>query len=102
MRLIDIKTFTQFWTKHADSQEALTKWHQIAEKANWRSIREVRNVYPHADAVKVKSGRTVTVFNIMGGNYRLITAIHYNSQIIFLMMVLTHKEYSTDNWKKKL
>ena len=102
MRLIDIKTLIEFWTKHADSREALTKWHQIAEKANWRNIKEVRNAYPHADAVRVKSGRIATVFNIMGGNYRLITAIHYNRQIIFLMMVLTHKEYSTDNWKKKL
>ena len=102
MRLIDIKTLIQFWNKHPDSQEALTKWYQTAEKASWGSIRDVRKLYPHADAVEVKSGRTATVFNIMGGNYRLITAIHYNRQIVFLMMVLTHREYSTDKWKKRL
>jgi mRNA interferase HigB len=50
----------------------------------------------------VKSGNTATVFNIVGNRYRLITAIHYNRQMIFLMMVLTHAEYSTDKWKEIL
>jgi len=102
MRLIDIKTLIEFWNTHADSRESLTRWYQTAEKANWRNIKQVRHVYPHADAVAVKSGRTATVFNIMGGNYRLITAIHYNRQVVYLMAVLTHKEYSTDKWKKRL
>lgn len=34
----------------------------------WRGLAEVRQAYPHADAVKVRSGRIVTVFNVCGNN----------------------------------
>jgi len=102
MRLIDIKTLRQFWLRHADAAPPLAKWYQTAEEATWQSLAEVRTIYPHADAVRVASGRTATVFNIGGNKYRLITAIHYNTQIIFIMLVLTHQQYDTINWKKNL
>jgi mRNA interferase HigB len=102
MRLIDIKTLRQFWLKHRDAEAPLTKWYQTAKEAAWQSLDEVRAVYPHADAVTVASGNTATVFNIGGNKYRLITAIHYNTQIVYLMLVLTHKEYETGHWKRFL
>src|SRR5271169_5373574 len=102
MHLIDIKTLKEFWQKHPEAEGPLTKWYQTAEKAQWANLKEIRDVYPHADAVTVGSGKTATVFNIKGNDFRLITAIHYNRKAIFLMMVLTHKEYSTGKWKAVL
>jgi mRNA interferase HigB len=52
--------------------------------------------------VTVRSGRQVVVFNIGGNKYRLITAIHYNRQLVFTLRVLTHAEYSRDDWKDVL
>jgi mRNA interferase HigB len=65
-------------------------------------LSEVRRVYPHADPVAVASNRTVVVFNIRGNRYRLITAIHYNRQVIYTLRFLTHAEYSKDRWKEDL
>jgi mRNA interferase HigB len=59
-------------------------------------------VFPHADAVIVESGKPVTVFNIAGNKFRLITAIHYNRQVIYTLRVMTHGEYSKDKWKVQL
>jgi mRNA interferase HigB len=59
-------------------------------------------VFPHADAVKVASGRDVIVFNIKGGRYRLIVAIHFNRGMVFILRFLTHAEYDTDQWKGQL
>jgi mRNA interferase HigB len=73
----------------------------MVDKAKWEHINDVRRVFPSADAVKVKSGRTVTVFNIGGNKYRLITSIHYNRRKIFILDVLTHAEYGKDNWREK-
>ncbi len=95
MRLIDIKTLRQFWLRHPNAEKSLTEWYQTAKEAVWQSLDAVRDVYPHADAVSVASGKTATVFNIGGNKYRLITAIHYNRQIVYLMMVLTHEDYDT-------
>lgn len=66
----------------------LAEWHKIAEHAEWKSIVDVRRVYPHADFVD-----PYTVFNIRGGNYRLIVKIEYRWQMIFVKHVLGHAEY---------
>ena len=52
-------------------------------------IQELRRAYLHADAVKVASDITI-VFNIRGNHYRLVVAIHYNTQTNFCLQVLTH------------
>jgi hypothetical protein len=35
------------------------------------------------------------------GPYRLIAAIHFNRQIVYVMHVLTHDEYDQGTWKIK-
>jgi len=71
-------------------------------EAKWDNLQDVRRVYPHADTVMVKSGSSVTVFNIGGNKYRLITAIHYNRQRVYILAFLRHAEYSKDFWKDRL
>jgi mRNA interferase HigB len=68
----------------------------------WRNLVETRRTFPHADEVVVGSGRPVTVFNIAGNNYRLITAIHYDRQRVFVLGFLTLAEYDRDAWKQRL
>lgn len=63
---------------------------------------DVRRTYPSADKVKVASGNTVTVFNIGGNKIRLVTAIHYNTQTVYILRVLTHQEYDKEGWKRQL
>jgi mRNA interferase HigB len=55
-------------------------------------------VFPSADQTIVASGRTVTIFNIKS-HYRLITAIHYNHHIVYILLFLTHAEYDQERWK---
>jgi len=43
----------------------------------------------------------LTVFNIGGNKFRLITAIHYNRHKIFIRAVLTHTEYTHGTWKRR-
>lgn len=80
----------------------LAAWRVIVRQAAWRSLPEVRKTYTSADAVTVKSKRTVTVFNVCGNDYRLIVAIHYKTQIVYMLRFLTHAEYSKDKWKDEL
>ena len=62
----------------------------------------MRQSYPDTDAVKVRSGRTVLIFNICRNDYRLIAAAHFNRQIIYTLRFMTHAEYSKDRWKDQL
>jgi mRNA interferase HigB len=80
----------------------LESWLAVVKCADWGSIRDVRVTYPSADPVKVASGRSVTVFNVCGNDYRLIVAIHYDKRRIYTLGFMTHAEYDKNYWKKEL
>lgn len=44
----------------------------------------------------------MTVFDIGGNKYRLVTAIHYNRQLIYVLRIMTHAEYDKEKWKEQL
>lgn len=102
MRIITKKRLAEFAAQHPETRSALEAWHDEALKANWQSLMDVRRTYPHADGVQVRSGRIATVFNSKRNGFRLITAIHYDTQRVFIMLFLTHAEYSRNRWKDSL
>ena len=57
---------------------------------------DVRKTYPHADAVG-----EFTVFNIGGNKYRLAASINYRTGKVYIRRVLTHEEYSKEDWKRR-
>lgn len=81
-----------FWTRHprgAEARESLRAWYDEARRATWRTPAEVKQQYRSASVLK--GGRVV--FNIAGNNFRLVAAIHYNTGILFVRFIGTHREY---------
>ncbi len=66
----------------------MAAWYKIADRAEWKHLKDVRSVYPSADAVG-----ELTVFNIGGNDFRLVTRIVYVHHLIYVVGVLTHAEY---------
>jgi mRNA interferase HigB len=102
MRIIKKATLAAYWTGNPQAESGLWHWYKVTREASWTCLPDVRATFPHADRVRVRSGRTVVVFNVGGNKYRLITAIHYDRQRVFTLMVLTHAEYSKNEWKDML
>jgi mRNA interferase HigB len=101
MRIIKEPTIRAFWQKHRNAEPSLARWLDIARKASWSSLQEVRRDFPSADGVSVKSGNIVTVFNIAGNNYRLVVSVKYKWSVIYIRDFLTHARYSKDAWKDR-
>jgi mRNA interferase HigB len=95
LHVITRKKLLESATKHGDLGEPLDVWYRVAKKAEWKSLKDVRQVFPTADVVE-----EFTVFNIKGNAYRLITEINYQTGRIFLPHVLTHAEYIRGGWKR--
>lgn len=102
MRIIHGGTVKDWAAAYPDAADALAAWLKNVSQATWGNLSEVRRVYPHADPVVVASNRTAVVFNIRGNRYRLVTAIHYNRQVIYTLRFMTHAEYSKNRWKDTL
>lgn len=101
MHIITKKRLLEAVKKHSNAKSKITFWHAVVKAATWTSFVEARKSFAHADQVTVKSGRTVTIFNI-SNDYRLITAIHYNRKKIFILRFLPHPEYTKGKWKDTL
>jgi mRNA interferase HigB len=98
LRVISQKTLSDFWRQHPDSESALRQWFKTCLAAQWRSLSDVRAVFPHADGVETGEG-TLTVFNVRGKKYRLVARIRYDWRLVNIRRVLTHGDYDKGNWK---
>lgn len=95
MHIITRKRLNEFATKHPDTTTALQHWYRLIKDRSFNSFAELRLIFPSADRVD-----NLTVFNIGGNKVRLIAAIHYNRQKVYIRAVLTHDEYDRGNWKE--
>ena len=102
VRLIKRSTLRHYASRFPKANRALSDWAQMVLSGKWQNLVKTRRMFPNADQVKVKSGKVVTIFNVYGNDFRLITAIHYDRQKVFVLNFLTHAEYSRDQWKNRL
>ena len=78
----------------------LVQWAAAVQQLEWQDLEDVHKAYPSADGIGLESGTIVTVFNVKGNSYRLITWIDYDAQVIEALELLTHAEYDKNEWKK--
>jgi mRNA interferase HigB len=103
MRVIKRLPLVRFWKKWPRAEKPLREWYRLTRRAAWRNFLDVKGTFGQADQVATwKSGNTVTIFDIGGNKFRIIAAVHFNAQKVFVLRVLTHKEYDSDLWRKQL
>ena len=95
MDVISFKRIRDFSSLHKDAASSLRAWYTVVKKANWQTLSEVKQVYSSADLVD-----RYTVFNIGGNKYRLVSRVVYRSQTVFIVAIMTHKEYDLGKWKE--
>jgi mRNA interferase HigB len=95
MRIIARSTLRGFWEKHPDAETPLKSWYGEVKKADWLSFNALKLQFGNASIV----GNDRVVFNIKGNAYRLVAAIDYEKQILWVRFVGTHKIYDTINAK---
>lgn len=108
MGIITIRRLREFWEYEPDAKGPLTHWYKWAKSARWRTFVDTRQTFRHADLVKENSGNTVTIFNVGGNKYTLITAVHFPKTAqqmegrVYILSVLTHADYDEGAWRLEL
>lgn len=102
MRIIKPAAIRQFISRYPDAKASLEHWLEVVGHADWSGIHDLHESFRSADPVSISDEKIVTVFNIAGNKYRLITAIHYNTRRVYLLLFLTHADYSKNRWKATL
>jgi mRNA interferase HigB len=95
VRVIARRTLVQFAESlrgnrdHKAVKAALDAWFHEARAAKWTSPIAVKRSYGNASIV----GEGRVVFNIKGNDYRLVVAVNYRRQTVFIKWLGTHRQY---------
>jgi mRNA interferase HigB len=107
MHVISRRALTNFWATHADAKSPLEAWFKAVSNGTFANLVELKQTFGSVDYVPIdytkagkRLGREFHVFNIGGNRYRLVTAIHFNTQRCFIRFVMTHSEYDRGVWRK--
>ncbi len=89
MRVIAVSTLRTFWERHPDAEQPLKAWYEEATNATWTQPADIKAQYRSASVLKTRR----VVFNIKGNDYRLIVAVAYKLQIVYVKFIGTHQAY---------
>ena len=96
VRVLGKKRINEFIQEYSDSEASLLSWFDVVEKANWSNPVDLKATFTNVDPVA-----RCTVFNIAQNRYRLIARVSYRSKLVFVLFILTHKEYNAKRWEEK-
>jgi mRNA interferase HigB len=99
MRVISEKALRDFARQYPDADAPLRARCKLVKSGTYRNLAELKQTFGSVDYVS--TGKSdFYVFNIAGNKYRLIAAIHFNRQMLFIRYIFTHAEYDRGGWKK--
>ncbi|MFV2045658.1 MAG: type II toxin-antitoxin system HigB family toxin [Anaerolineales bacterium] len=93
MVLVGQGILTDFAADHADVRSYIESWVAEIKSAKWQTPIDLTARYPRADHV----GEDRYVFDIKGRDYRLLARVNFKNQIVRVLRIGTHAEYS--KWK---
>jgi len=99
VHVISQKALWEFGREHADAATPLRAWLKLVRHGRFQNLAELKRTFSSMDMVVVKE-RSLYVFNVGGNKYRLVAAIHFTSQKLFVRDIMTHSEYNAERWKK--
>lgn len=89
MRVIAVSTLREFWEMHPDAEQPLKAWCHEVDHELWAGPADIKRQYGSASILKNRR----VVFNIKGNDYRLVVAIAYKLQVVYVKFIGTHAEY---------
>jgi mRNA interferase HigB len=89
VNVIARKNLEAFWQRHPEAEQPLRAWLMMAKRRNWTNMHAVLETYSKASPVNAER----CVFDICGGNYRLIVAFKFTANVAFIKFIGTHARY---------
>ena len=112
MKIIYERKLADFAQRHPNVRSGLEHWYRLMAQGSFRSLAELRQMFPHADLRKERSTHTreriphtkreiqYTIFNIGGNKARLTAIVQYEFQRVIIEKVETHAEYDKSNKRR--
>lgn len=94
MRVISNKSLVDFSAVHLQAEKPLQAWRKALETNSFSNFAALKALMNATDRVG-----DYYVFDVGGNKYRVVAAIHFDKQRLYVRHVFTHHEY--DQWSEK-
>lgn len=91
MKVVGRKELERFARKHADVRGQINAWLAEVEEAEWESPTDIKRRYAHTSFLSDNR----VIFNLKGNSYRLDTKVSFKNQIVVVVRIGTHAEYTS-------
>ena len=95
MQVISRRALREFWEIQPPAKDPLSAWFRVMERSKFADFNAVKGTFGAADYVA-----PYTIFDVGGNKFRIIAAIHYNRERIYIRHVFTHPDY--DRWSDEM
>ncbi|MES3003919.1 MAG: type II toxin-antitoxin system HigB family toxin [Pseudomonadota bacterium] len=89
MRVIALRSIRDFSLLHPRAAQALSAWTKEARNTCWKTPQDIRQRYNSASFL----GDNRVVFNIKGNEFRLVVAVAYRYESVYVKFIGTHAQY---------
>ena len=92
MRLISNRSLREFALRYAQADAPLQAWRRLIERNRFSGFADLKKLFRAVDKVG-----EFFVFDVGGNKFRVIAAIHFNTQTLYVRYVFTHADY--EDWR---
>ena len=96
MHIISHKKIVEAKRLYSHCESALDGWYKVIKGNTFTSFSAMKQEIGRVDKVG-----DLYVFDIGGNKLRLIAAVHFNVQKVFIREILDHTEYDQGRWKQR-
>ncbi|MBU1358580.1 MAG: type II toxin-antitoxin system HigB family toxin [Gammaproteobacteria bacterium] len=91
MRVVAVSNLVDYVQQaaHGDAEGPIRAWLDVVKLAKWTAPSDVKAQFGNASII----ANNRIVFNIAGNKYRLIVAVAYRTQWMFVKFIGTHAAY---------
>ena len=88
MRIIALSRLRQYQQQYPQAERQLALWAGFVTKATWSTPQDIKDSFRSASFID----NNRVVFNICSNNYRLVVAVAYRIQAVYVKFFGTHAE----------
>lgn len=95
MHIISQKKIVEAKATYPSCASALDGWYRLIKANTFHCFADLKKVFNSIDKVD-----NFYIFDIGGNKLRIIAAIHFDKQKVFIREILDHKTYDKGLWKQ--
>jgi mRNA interferase HigB len=99
MNVIALRTLRAFWEIYPEAESPLRDWNKLARATHPRHFADLKTTFGSVDVARAKDDTVIFIFDVGGNKFRLVARIDFEYNVLFILVVLNHKEY--DLWNKE-